>query len=384
MRTTLTSLTVALLVPLAGCGTVTGAADDGAGGEPITQRAIAAVTLEHLPGDTISRAASYTDVDDPQGALGADLRYPDPDDPQSDGYLVRVFLTPSDAVEEQLCAQECVEVEVDGTPLVLRWDELVPEEDPGLVVVERTGAQEQVRVLFAGPSITGDPRDLDLPVSVEDLEAVATDPRLGLTTSAATIALGDDLDDWEGGEPDQGSYERVSSTPTSLAAYWRWSLDAYGDDVPDIVSAEPTPLTAADLGGDVGVSVGVRVVKRPVRTSPYDTIDLLVSEQRPPLFGERPCEDAAFAHCWRGDVTGDGEPTFLVWDDGPDGVVWATHPQAEQAHLTARLTGWDVPAEFDDPMIDQMDWSGLAFGTFGEPDYFGFGTTREWVETPVP
>ncbi|HEY9394699.1 MAG TPA: hypothetical protein VIP58_11175, partial [Nocardioides sp.] len=52
---------VGVLVGVSGCSGE--AVDAGAAGDPgrITHRAVAAVALEHLPTDTSSRAASYTD-----------------------------------------------------------------------------------------------------------------------------------------------------------------------------------------------------------------------------------------------------------------------------------------------------------------------------------
>jgi hypothetical protein len=40
-----------------------------------------------------------------------------------------------------------------------------------------------VLVTYAGPDITKDPRLLDLPISVDDLRAIAADPRLALPSS---------------------------------------------------------------------------------------------------------------------------------------------------------------------------------------------------------
>src|ERR671910_836763 len=85
----LTTSAMACLL-LAACGDET-AADPG-GDAPITQRAIAAVALEHLPDDTSRREATYTDEEEPSGALGADLRYGG--DGESDGSLLRVFIAP--------------------------------------------------------------------------------------------------------------------------------------------------------------------------------------------------------------------------------------------------------------------------------------------------
>jgi hypothetical protein len=53
-----------------------------------------------------------------------------------------------------------------------------------------------VFVYQAGPDVTGDPRELDLPISVDDMVALAEDPRVDVTTSAGAVAAGEDLGWW--------------------------------------------------------------------------------------------------------------------------------------------------------------------------------------------
>lgn len=127
------------------------------GEEPITARAIAAITLDHLPADdTTTREATYVDQDDPEGYVGADLRFGGGEG--DDGQLVRVTVTPEQPLpgcDDVEGYDGCVEL---GDGLVLGWDEVEPEEDPGLVVLwtERDGAT--VTALSAGPEVTDDPR----------------------------------------------------------------------------------------------------------------------------------------------------------------------------------------------------------------------------------
>jgi hypothetical protein len=73
--------------------------------------------------------------------------------------------------------------------------DVAPEEDPGYVVVVDKG-DATVAVRNAGPDITGDPRDLDLPISVDDRFAIAHDARVDVTTSRAAVDAGEDLDYW--------------------------------------------------------------------------------------------------------------------------------------------------------------------------------------------
>ncbi len=82
---------------------------------------------------------------------------------------------------------------VDRGTLTLVWQLEVEEEDPGVVfaVLQRDG--EFARVYESGPTITGDPRGLDLPVSVDEMVEIVEDPRFGLTTTTDAVAAGDHL-----------------------------------------------------------------------------------------------------------------------------------------------------------------------------------------------
>ena len=52
-------------------------------------------------------------------------------------------------------------------------------------------------VYQSGFDITGDPRTLDMPISVDDMFAVATDARVDLTTSQSAIDAGEALTFWD-------------------------------------------------------------------------------------------------------------------------------------------------------------------------------------------
>ncbi|MBL0749833.1 hypothetical protein [Nocardioides baculatus] len=75
---------------------------------------------------------------------------------------------------------ECVDVEHDGTDLVLAWQELEPEEDPGVVYVIDRRDGEDVVAHYSGASIEGDPREIDLGISVDEMAEIVTDARLTL------------------------------------------------------------------------------------------------------------------------------------------------------------------------------------------------------------
>lgn len=76
---------------------------------------------------------------------------------------------------------------------LLLWQEEAPEEDPGILTVVVEKGDRAVLVGYAGPTLTGDPRDLDMPISVDDLFAIAHDARTDVTTSAEAVEAGRDL-----------------------------------------------------------------------------------------------------------------------------------------------------------------------------------------------
>jgi hypothetical protein len=164
---------------------------------PITERAIAAIMLDHLPGDTTDRAGQYITTTSPHGQIGAELRYNG--GPGEDGDLVRATVTPGDPGVDCL-PRWCAELETDvvGAVMQLRWDIGVPEEEPGAVGVMLQRAGEYTYVRQSGPMISGDPRELDLPVSIEEMVAVAEDAWLRLDTSTEAVRAGDALKGWNG------------------------------------------------------------------------------------------------------------------------------------------------------------------------------------------
>ncbi len=200
---------LALLTLAAGCGTQTEPRTDepaqaGTGTHdlppvqdrvPITPRAVAAIALDHLPQDTSSREAMYTDRRDAPGTLGADLTYNATG--EYDGDSLSVGLAPGERdldCEISHCAD--LDTDVKNASMVLVWQELEPEEDPGIVTVLLYRDGEKAWVHQSWEEITGDPRDLNLQISVDEMVEVLEDPWLRLETSPDAIAAGERLDDW--------------------------------------------------------------------------------------------------------------------------------------------------------------------------------------------
>jgi hypothetical protein len=189
-------LPVALLILLlAACGSESPEADEPSD-VPITSRAVAAVALEYVPEDTTERGPTYVEPGQEAETVGADLRYDG--DGEYDGDLVSVQVTTD--LPEVFCEpgdDRCVERAVDGGTLYLLWEEVAPEEDPGVVSVAMVRGEEMVLVGYSGVAIEGDPREQDLPVPVETMEELAQDERLSLTTTQDVVDAGGDVDDWQ-------------------------------------------------------------------------------------------------------------------------------------------------------------------------------------------
>lgn len=178
----------AAAVVLAGCG-----ADDAetatGGDEPTTPQALAAVVAEHLgdpdrageesdaaeelAGDTVSAQLSYGDRGELTIAVGERLP----------GHL-------TDCDNQDL--DGCEETDR-GT---LMWEARTPGEDPGVVYLVVDKEDADVLIFYSGPEVAADPRELDLPISVEDLLDIGNDPRVDLTTSRASVEAGERADYW--------------------------------------------------------------------------------------------------------------------------------------------------------------------------------------------
>ena len=300
----------------------------GSGTAPLTARAVAAVMLDHLPGDTTHRQAAPVDERSPKGLVGARLRYHG--DGEYDGDLVeatvrRGRLEPCDAGDDH-----CTDL---GDGVQLAWGLMIPEEDPGGVGVQRQIGDEVVTVAYSGPDITGDPRDLDLEISVEQLVEVATDPRLRLETDAETVAAGERLDDWSGGEVDPASLEEVPQTDATVVAGW---IFGYGDAWRYVGPSPYKRLFGKDaVGGRVEVTGDMQVQRS-------GFLDALAAP-RPPRWVTSGCLD--------GYRCGDFQGVRVVWraarGDDP-GDVFLVHVRRDGETVAVHNVGPRVPDRLGD------------------------------------
>ncbi|WP_143033895.1 hypothetical protein [Nocardioides sp. YR527] len=321
-----------------------------AGGAPgaITHRAVAAVALEHLPTDTSSRAASYTDESTPPEQVSVDLRYGA--DGEYDGDLVSVAVSaqrPEDDACRSELGQHCVDLPTDvkSAEMQLRWTEEEPEEDPGGVgvVLVREGG-ETASIGYSGPTITGDPRKLEMPISVEKLVAVVEDPRLRYQATSSTLALGEELDDWKGGEPDPDAYERVRNTDHGIAQAYVGGRGGYGYYRGVIRSPLRERFGPEAIGG--------RLLQRssPDFTGMPDAdIDVLAAPSPPAWMTREPCSAPTLRrHC----VTTKGKrgPLVFAWQPATaEDAGWAWMISVREDEVVAvRYRGPRMPAAYDD------------------------------------
>ncbi len=367
-----------MAVLLGACGT--GGPSDVAveGDRPITARAVAAIALDHLPADPSSLAELTAGDDDPEGLVGAELRFgTSGEDP---GDLVRVSVVP--VRSEPPCPDgRCVETAAEGGTLWLTWALVEPEEDPGWVDATFVRDGETAVAHYSGASVTGDPRDLELPVTTDMLRAVVLDPRLRLTTSQAAIDAGDALDGWGTPSTDEPVGRRVPADAQSLAAFWRTSLDWWARTPPVITRVGDSSPVVDRLGVASGRFVSAHIDLEPTKQRPATTLDLVVSAREPTLLTGATCPSTAFTGCVI-DTSNPPYDTFVLWDPGPRGVVWVLY-RRDDAYLTARFSGWNIRADLDATLRKQIDLEALL-STFAYTDFFGFTTTPEFADQPVP
>ncbi len=184
---------------LTGCGDDTSSSAAAVGDVPTTPRALAWLASERLGEPDVADGNSDLEELGPD-AVATLLRYgrTDTDDGDSIGFGV-VASVPKALVD---CTSRdndyltgCREI---AAGVVLQWQEQVPEEDPGTLNLIVTKDDVTVVMYQSSAPITGDPRRIDLPISVDAMVELAQDPRVGLTTTQEAVDAGEDLDSWSG------------------------------------------------------------------------------------------------------------------------------------------------------------------------------------------
>lgn len=162
------------------------------GPEPATQKALAVVAVGVLGIEPESYDANPQSAEPNELAVSIGFE-------EGQNLFVEVAEDDSDEVG---CSPTdgCESWPHDGGTIWLTWQELEPEEDPGVMTVAWLVDGERRAAAYSGVGIDGDPREADLPITVDDLVAVVTDPRFGLTTTALTNDT--DLPGWPERSPE--------------------------------------------------------------------------------------------------------------------------------------------------------------------------------------
>jgi hypothetical protein len=199
-KCSLSLLALLLSLAVSGCGTTTDASPGNAGSgglEPTTARALAYVAAEHAGVPASATRERDAAEEFASGGVGTELRYES--DGEYDGDMLVVAVGRGLDPTLGSCSAEASQSLAGCTATdqgILMWEDEAPEEDPGVVYVLVDKGETAALVFYAGPSITDDPRELDMPISTEVLFAIANDPRVDVTTSTEAVDGGADLSFW--------------------------------------------------------------------------------------------------------------------------------------------------------------------------------------------
>ncbi|MFE6648347.1 hypothetical protein ACFVJS_17390 [Nocardioides sp. NPDC057772] len=335
---------------LAGCGSSATEADDGSGDKaseepepapsvsidpadlkpgnrPATPEALAAITLQHvrIVPETFDGGDLYFEQDEVGTVLvwGADHTLEVKAGPVDDDLL-------STWCHDGMSG--CVEVKGQNGTATVAWDLATDDGTPGQLMVSRKVGGEERRAAYVGEKITEDPRELDLEVSVDDLVALVTDPRLGTkTTTKMTKAQ-------VSGFPSEGA-NGAGEVPLTAGAIAAGLLEtkAYAD----IDSFEKADVSAYGKG-----AFGV------VGTRPDGSTVTAIHAPNLPAEA-RKCSKALT--CSKGDTDG-----YDGWTEGSAETVRCHEAQGE-SHAFCAVVRQEAPAPFPGDELDPV-LTGLEAG----------------------
>lgn len=323
MKQGLAALAAGALLVTSGCGEQT---SDPADGVAATPRAIAAVVDEVVPLAANRYRGDFSAYGHPE-QIEAEVDFGvDPEGTESGAALTvragiarladlperdRRFLDCATAGEYGGCTEESV----GGGTLLLVWADGSFESDPGYVAYRYVHDGLVVSAAVSGPFIDRDPRAMDLGVELDDLRAVALDPRLTFAMDAETLAAGRALgDDYRGDEEPAERPEALPTEPEALAA----AVVRYADDLRPTLAR---PSTLDVLGPD---AVGAHLEFPATKRFAASEVDILTVAGRPPVMDPMPCGD-----------TNDADPL----PEGASCFGWSEDNVVTWAKATAREPG---------------------------------------------
>ena len=190
-----------LTLALIGCGMTTESSPPGSseGGDvPTTAQALAFVAAEHAgtPSSATGESDAVEEFD--STAVGTELRYGSDGEYDGDMLVVAVGRGMDKKVSDcEAKTNDYLAGCVETSQGVLMWEDVASESDPGVVYVLANKGDATALLFYSGPTITGDPRELNMPISTDRLFAIANDPRVNVTTSRAAVDAGADLPFWQ-------------------------------------------------------------------------------------------------------------------------------------------------------------------------------------------
>ncbi|WP_406031553.1 hypothetical protein OG801_23085 [Nocardioides sp. NBC_00163] len=289
------------------------------GNQPATPEAIAAITLQRVP--VQPEAFEGGDVYFEQDEVGTVLLW------GADHSLE----VKAGAVDDDLLStwchdgmSGCVEMKAATGTSTVAWDLATDDGTPGQLMVSHASGGVERRAAYVGEKITGDPRKLDLEVSVDDLVALVTDPRLGTkTTMKMTKAQ-------VSGFPSEGANgtDEVALTAGAIAA-GLLETKAYAD----IDSFEKADVSAYGKG-----AFGV------VGTTPGGTVTAVHAPNLPA--GKRKCPTTLT--CSKGDTDG-----YDGWSDGSAETVRCHEAEGDLPAFCA-VVRQQAPAPFPGDDLDPV------------------------------
>lgn len=351
----------------------------GALDQATTPAALVAIALDHISVEPSYYEAQNRSQDPGVSAairFGADGEY--------DGDQLSLYVIEGSGPDWGACNEYddgCATIATNTGDVTLSWQELEPEEDPGIVYVSQERDDGFAMVGYSGRSILGDPREQTLPVSVEEMVEIVSDPAYGPVTTAEYAAAAERIDwDFRAGETAGDGSGQINSTGSSLAAAVEEHLrdEGLGDRIlsgREAAFVEPAGEVTEGFGIEVrlegGYTLYVNVFaaegQRFLACQPTLTcwdFEGLTLVGRAGLAGAFRSDTSATVHTWveGPGIDPDGPASFGLGND----VV--TGPVADLLAATARLANAPGIALFTEQQWldagDQVTW----FTVQGEGD----------------
>lgn len=290
-------------VSLVGTAIVLSSCGSGSAAEaPINPTALALIAEDHVDAEAVGYRSPVHEDDRVQVWVSFDV---EPDREREIGISIG---EPDD--DRELCAasrEACEIIETDRGDVALDWYLETFESDPGSVRITYLEEGLEAEVWYSGPFITGDPRDLDLALDIEDLIDIVADERLDWQTDE-DIAMAR-IPGFP--EPDGTPSDTIPATPQALIVA---TAEAQGVSVQTAYEVS--------LSEEFGESTGARLVDAGNPDRVHTITAIVVLDPPPDLIPRCPdgweCQDSPEApdqvYAWSPGV-------HMVSEFAPDGSV---------------------------------------------------------------